>query len=150
MLDLVRHSFTKFRDRVAFVIQGQHHTYGALAERIAAIQALLQREAEAEPTIGIIANDDLETYAAIFATWFAGKAMVPIGPSHPADRNAAILRQAELNVVLSSRDPEEHRALRQDANLRFLATTGLADGGAQLPPSRASEDGTAYVLFTSG
>jgi D-alanine--poly(phosphoribitol) ligase subunit 1 len=150
MLDLVRQSFTRFRDRVAFVIQGQHHTYGALTERISAIQGLLQREADAEPTIGIIANDDLETYAAIFATWFAGKAMVPIGPSHPADRNAAILRQAELKVVLSSRDPEEQRALRQNANLRFLATAGLADRGAQLPPSRASDDGTAYILFTSG
>jgi len=149
MLETMRESFVTFRDHVAFVIQGVSHTYADLTRRIRAIQGLIEREAATEANIGIIANDDLETYASILAVWFAGKAMVPIAPTHPVDRNLSVLRQASLRVVLSSADGDLRSELHNASGAMFLLTTGLADIG-ELSAAQARDDDIAYILFTSG
>ena len=55
-----------------------------------------------ERHIGLVANDDIETYASIFALWLEGKAYVPLHPNQPLDRCEEIIKQININTVLDS------------------------------------------------
>jgi acyl-CoA synthetase (AMP-forming)/AMP-acid ligase II len=41
--------------------------------------------------IGLVANDDIETYASIFAIWLEGFAYVPLHPHQPVERSLEII-----------------------------------------------------------
>lgn len=145
LLDSFRGACATHADRTALVAAGRSHTYRDLAAHVAGIARLVGTG----DTVGILAYDDVETYAAIFAVWLSGKAMVPLSPAHPAERNAAILAQAEPSVVLGSRD-EAFATLAPRTTARFVRTGGVREDGAPLPGAGVSPDAVAYVLFTSG
>ncbi|HNH23177.1 MAG TPA: AMP-binding protein, partial [Ferruginibacter sp.] len=90
----------KFASHNAFCINGVFHSYRQLAETISAIRAEVKKMGAADNNVGLVANDDLETYAAIFALWFEGKSYVPVNPDTPAERNRNVLQQAGATVVI--------------------------------------------------
>lgn len=145
LLDSFRRACATHADRPALVIGGRSHTYRELAGHVAGIARLL----DAGERVGVVAYDDVETYAAVFAVWLSGGAMVPVSPSHPLDRNAGILAQAEVSVVLGSRD-QAFAGLAPRTTARFAVTRGARDDGAALPSGPATADSVAYILFTSG
>lgn len=138
------HSACIARDATAFVIREEQHSYAELGAAIAAVRRVLETEHAQERLIGIVAHDDLETYAAVFAVWFAGKTMVPLAPGEPAQRTARIVEQAGLRVVASSRGSEG-----APEGLRVLTTRGLTPLSLETPCPRLASD-VAYLLFTSG
>jgi acyl-coenzyme A synthetase/AMP-(fatty) acid ligase len=72
----------------AFFIHGQYYSYANLEEKLSSIKNVIQlNTVESEKNIGIVTNDDLETYAAIIAIWLEGKAYVPLNPANPKERN---------------------------------------------------------------
>ncbi len=151
MLDLLQRSCAGFADRNAFYIRDRFITYRTLAETVGAIRSRIERDFAGEQNIGILAYDDLETYAAILAVWFAGKTMVPLGPTTPAARNASIVDQAGVAVVLSSRMVDQFAGLAQATAAAFVETVGLEPGPAILaPPATQRSEDIAYILFTSG
>jgi len=150
MLDGVRRSCVESPDRNAFFIRDRFYSYRAFAEAICAIEDVLRNNFAEERNIGILAYDDLETYAAVFATWFAGKTMVPLGPSSPPDRNARIIEEAGVKVAFSSRSTEGLAGPLTRYGTDFVCTANLALAGAVPETRRISEDEIAYVLFTSG
>ncbi len=123
-------------ERDAFFIRGERHSYRAFAQKLSAARALIEARFSNETRIGVWAHDDLETYAAVFATWFAGKTMVPLAPNNPPERTTRIINEAKLEAVLSSRDP--------------AAPDGNALNGELAPPRESAADDIAYILFTSG
>ena len=132
-------------NRNAFFINQQAHTYSAFAQTISNI-----RKEIAKPTysnqqhIGLIANDDLETYASIIALWLEGKAYVPLSPDAPEDRNLNIIRQASLQTILDSSNIMLHYPCAMIASKRLEQAT------IDLSPKSISSDAVAYILFTSG
>jgi D-alanine--poly(phosphoribitol) ligase subunit 1 len=91
--------------------------------------------------IGIITNDDLDTYAAIFATWFSGKAYVPLSPDTSADRNNNIIEQVGLKTILDSSDTMKLEAAKECASMEnIVSQVRKFDFCQQL----------AYIFFTSG
>lgn len=150
MLERIRSCCSEETGRNAFFIQGCFYTYAQFAERISAIRTWIEAEAGAEDNIGILTYDDLDTYASVFAVWFAGKAMVPIGASHPPARNANILRQVGVRSILASRDGDS--GLRQHVDALFVVTAELRPPPIRTmaPAMTRSEDDVAYILFTSG
>lgn len=145
----VRRYCAETPDRTAFVIGGATFDYRTFGAHVSGIAARLEEKWANETVVGVLAHDDVETYAAIFAIWFLGKTFVPLGPTTPPDRNRRILEQAGLRVVLSAR-ADGLAGLENEPGITFEATKGVRKDGP-LPDPRAVKDADdAYILFTSG
>ncbi len=129
----------------SFCIAGRFHTYAELGARISQIRAAIKSTIPAEEKlVGVVANDDLGTYAALLSLWAEGRAYLPLTPEAPVDRNARITASAGVKYSLCS-----------DDNTGFLTCKAVrTDALPEVPlnvtfPDHAEED-LAYVLFTSG
>ncbi len=149
LLDRLVENFELFPVRNAFYIQGVYYTYGEFREKVAAIQSLILSTVPAEDKyIGLFTFDDVETYAAIYAAWFSGKAYIPLNPGNPAARNESILRQTGITYVLHSLEIPGS-ALTPDSRLQLINTFVPDEGGGpEIIPASPGDD--FYVLFTSG
>jgi D-alanine--poly(phosphoribitol) ligase subunit 1 len=137
-------SVNNYGTRNAFCINDRFYTYKELAETISKIRIALQREKITGKSIGLVANDDIETYASIFAIWLEGAAYVPLHPKEPIDRSLGTINQANVSLLLNS-----------DSNLKFpsfktIESKKLKTGVVNIQPKTVSDDLLAYILFTSG
>jgi D-alanine--poly(phosphoribitol) ligase subunit 1 len=141
----IQESITTHKDKKAFFINEVFYTYHDLAFSISKIRKAIQNTIpEIEKNIGLVANDDLETYAAIIALWFEGKAYIPINPETPVDRNASIINQAFITTVIDSSGD----VLFPKINTIQSCKLGKTD--IDLEQKLFSEEQLVYILFTSG
>ena len=130
----------------AFYIGETYFTYNDLSQSISNIrQAIRLSTGTTEKHIGLITNDDLETYAAIIALWFEGKAYIPLNPESPEDRNFKVINQAEIKTIIDSSD----EPLYPDFNTIKSKKLPNAETGIS-PPVAVSGNELAYIFFTSG
>jgi amino acid adenylation domain-containing protein len=131
--------------------RGAWHSYAQLAHAVGQVQAQLRTLPQVPPRVGILTGDDMPTYAALLAILGLGSAYVPVNAHHPPERNAAIVEDAALQVILCA-DPAAAQAALLPAHralLQPLAIDPAAPGPA--PYLLAQPDDTlAYILFTSG
>lgn len=149
MLERIRESCEHYPDRNAFYIRKTFYTYRQFAGMITAIRLMLRREKIGNgEMVGVIANDDLETYASVFALWLEDCIFVPISTRNPGDRNLMILQQTSLKAILNSRS--DHSCLPESISFQILRTdiSPLEPFDLHLPPMRS--DDLLYILFTSG
>jgi D-alanine--poly(phosphoribitol) ligase subunit 1 len=95
-------SIEQFFDKNAFCINGAFYTYKQLSDHVSAIRQALQRTPFNITYVGLVANDDIETYASIFAIWLEGKCYVPLHPHQPLDRLNEIVQEVNIEVILNS------------------------------------------------
>lgn len=133
-----------FGSRNAFCINEKFYTYNDLSARISLIRRALESSTLKNKVIGLIANDDIDTYASIFAAWFEGIAYVPIHPHQPVERGMEIISQAEISLILSS----GNTAIFPE--LETIDTTKLESLISNRQAKSVSDDQNAYILFTSG
>ena len=87
LIDIQR-SLEKNPSNNAFCINNKFYTYKEFSEIISSIRSALQNSnLESENNIGLITNDDIQTYASIIALWLEGKAYIPLNPAFPIARN---------------------------------------------------------------
>ncbi|HXS59930.1 MAG TPA: AMP-binding protein [Candidatus Sulfopaludibacter sp.] len=138
-------TINQFHERKAFCINEVFYTYKQLGELISNIRFAIRELNEDYIYFGLIANDDLETYASILALWLEGKAYVPLHPNQPLDRWKEIIKQTGIKTILSSGDNYE------SLNCKIVKTYNLAYKADLLEYDFSIDDGTdCYVLFTSG
>ena len=131
----LQHSIHHYSDRNAFYINGIFYRYIDFAKSISAIRlAIEQSTSESEKIIGIITNDDLETYASIIALWLSGKAYVPINPDNPIDRNNNIIQQAGIHTILDS------SAIPYIVDFHLIETSRLPETDINLTPKLISDE----------
>ena len=141
----IQNAIQSHSSRNAFFINGISYRYIDLAKSISAIRlAIEQCTADNEKIIGVVTNDDLETYASIFALWLTGKAYVPINPDNPLDRNENIIRQAGILTMIDS------SAIPYIDHLQLIESARLPETAIHLTPKLVSDDELVYLLFTSG
>ena len=141
----LQHSLNAHKDRNAFFINGIFYKYSDLTQTISRIRKSIQSHtSETEKNIGLVANDDLETYAGILALWFEGKGYVPISPENPLDRNKNIIHQANLKTIIDS----SNIPLIPEFNL--IQSKKLSTVPLDLKPKNVSDQELVYILFTSG
>lgn len=150
ILNPVCDSIRNYPDRNAFYIQDEAYTYRQFAERISAIRGAIRAAAVDEQIWGLAIQDNLDTYASIFALWMEGKCYVPLHPSWPSDRIASIIDQIGCHNVITT----EEKALT-DINGSFTVINVSEAPSTPYtvhctPFVDASEDDLAYILFTSG
>lgn len=102
--------------------------------------------------IGLLAARCPETYAGYLAIARTGAAVVPMNPAQPMARNAAIAREAALDLLLTCEvNPADARGLTTAPVLDLTAGRWLSQhtrpAASTAPPRQA---GIAYLLFTSG
>src|ERR1017187_5869518 len=103
LLNSIKDSILFNWDRKVLCINGTYYTYCDLAMSISSIRASVKANIQpCQKNIGLVANDDLETYASILALWLEGKAYIPINPGSPLDWNLSIIRQSGIMSILNS------------------------------------------------
>lgn len=130
-------------DNNAFCIDGQYYTYRELGTKAAAIRRRLN--GKDEEYVGLVANDDIETYASILAIWMEGKCYVPLHPLQPVARCLDIISQVGIKTVLDSSSVTRY----VDADVIETATA-VSGKGFEETGIIHNENQQAYVLFTSG
>lgn len=134
-----------FRDRNAFCIDEEHYTYAQLSQCISKVRVALQQCNYQNSKVGLVINDDLETYASIIALWMEGDCYVPLHPNWPLERCLDICEQVELDLVLDSSEKSRYE------NVKVLNTLTLEyTVDCLVPKQGVSDEELAYILFTSG
>lgn len=129
----------------AFYINGSNYKYIDFAKSISKIRQTINLSIKKEEKqVGLIINDDLETYAAIIALWFEGKAYVPLNPESPIERNFKVIDQAEINSIIDS----SNNPIYPDFNI--IESKKLSETEINLSPVEIDENELAYIFFTSG
>lgn len=129
----------------AFCINEVLYSYKQFGEYISRIRIALQKRVTGENPIGLIANDDIETYASIFAIWLEGKCYVPLHPNQPIDRCLEIVEQINPSLILDSSEETRY------SNDIVLMTKTLLFVKEFLDLQDIDSDNQlAYILFTSG
>jgi len=144
VLDPLIDSLARFHDRNAFYINNTYYTFQDLAENISKIRFRIQTLNYASRNIGLIANDDIETYASIIAVWLEGLSYVPIHPKHPVKRGLEIIEQAGIELIIDSSDKPVYTFTQ------VIESKGLLFKALNLEPNQVSDNDIAYILFTSG
>src|SRR5690606_28842546 len=128
-------------------------------------ETLARHGVRAGDRVGICAPKSIGTVIGVFGALKAGAAYVPVDASAPAQRNALILGDCSVRVVITTEDRVEGlRAANNAGPLPRLEALGFLDhlgvglvllGGPE-PPGPAAEpaprptDPLAYILYTSG
>ena len=137
------HALYEDTSRNAFCINGTFFTYQDLAEVVSKIRSVLC-DVPAKH-IGLVANDDLETYASILALWFEGKCYVPLHPAQPIERCNDIIDQVGIEMVLDSSKETRYEGVK----VTMTRQLSLIDE-PMAAPCTADDSELAYILFTSG
>jgi len=138
-------SLSTYSDRTSCVINDEHFSYKQLAQAVSNIRSVLRSDYRAELNIiGLVTNDDLETYAGIIAIWLEGKAYVPLSPDSPVQRNNDVIQQAGIKTIIDS----ENNTLFKDFDV--IASRRLEDVSLDIEPVEVDNQALAYILFTSG
>lgn len=131
----------------AFIIKDSNYTYREFYNLICSIQNSIMREKQSSNSlVCLVCNDDIYTYASIWALWFLGKGYVPLHPEQPIDRNLNIIKQVEADLILDSENNHSY------PDIQVLNTSSCSTKENNLAITTVSVDDTytAYILFTSG
>ncbi|NOY96735.1 MAG: amino acid adenylation domain-containing protein [Chlorobi bacterium] len=141
------YSFKKFSGNRAFCINGQDISYAEFHEYINGARELLEREITGKNNpVGIVCFECIETYAAIFATWFSGNYFIPVNPKHPLERNMAVVGNTGARYVFSTK--EDVGGIINTNKIRLLNINGLKSAVDKEPD--VGNEQRMYVLTTSG
>jgi len=141
-------TFKKNKDNRAFCVEGRDISYGEFLEYVNGARELLEKLMPGgNNPVGIISYECIETYAAIFATWFSGNHIVPINPKHPIERNMRVFNNTGVKVVFSVNDKIE--GIIAPENFEILNNTGLKSE-VELNPVTLDDQQIMYILTTSG
>ena len=130
-------------------------TYRQLAERAGRLARVLAVYGVGpEVRVGLFLDRSPEAVVALVAVTLAGGAYVPLDPTYPRERLTYLLRDAELQVLVtrSALAPELEGALAAAGvgGQPVLRVDALPGAIPKLPLRRAATDGLAYVMYTSG
>lgn len=135
----------RFPKRNAFCINKKFYTYKEFGEYISKIREAVINTRYDNKKVGLVINDDIETYASIFALWLEGNCYVPLHPNWPLERCQDICEQVELDLILDSSKQTRYEGQN------VLKTDVLNSAEDYLKPAlNVPEDDLAYILFTSG
>ncbi len=133
---------------VAFSIEGKRNTYDQLARRVAYIQSVFREKEEGLNEVGIIANQDFDTYATLVACLLSGITYIPIEPGHPDERNNHIISISGVKTIFCSDLSGLGTTFYETHKSSFVL---LEPGDKEPGDLKLTEtNNPAYVLFTSG
>lgn len=129
----------------AFCIDDKFYTYSQLGQCVSKVKYALDHSNHQNTKVGLVINDDLETYSSIIALWLSGCCYVPLHPHWPLERCLDICSQVELDLLLDSskKSRYEDKYVLKTRDIEYTED-------CLNPKDDVSDDELAYILFTSG
>lgn len=147
VLTSIINSIGQFPTRNAFYINEKHYSYAQFGQCVSKIRSSLTKTNYNNNKVGLVINDDLETYASIFALWLEGDCYVPLHPGWPLERCQDICEQVELDLILDSSKQTRYN----EEGAQIIKTSVLQHVEDCLnPKENVTDEELAYILFTSG
>ena len=156
-------------DREAFRFDGNGITYAELVRRCNALaNTLAELGVKRGDRVGIYLHKSLESAIALYGILKAGAAYVPLDPQMPEERLAFIIRDCEINVLVSQDLKAKTLAKIATQETGLKAVVGLNSGeddiglqrvsweqvaeaeGERAPTLNVIEQDLAYIMYTSG
>lgn len=148
LFERILYSLKEFAQRNAFCIDDKYYTYNDINSFICSVKEKLNfnNEKIKSKKVAIVCNNDVFTYSSLMSIWFSGYAYVPLGLHNPVERNLAILKEAKVDVIISS------SKLDDDRYSEFTVINPVSDASTnvQLVKPDINPGDLAYILFTSG
>lgn len=135
----------RFPNNYAFCINEVFYTYKEFGQCISKVRRALDSKNNSSTNVGLVINDDIETYASIFALWLAGYSYVPLHPGWPLERCFDIVDQVNLDLIIDSSKFSRYK----DVDVINPSTFDYSEDCFSMN-DKASEEDIAYILFTSG
>jgi amino acid adenylation domain-containing protein len=145
---LIEDQTSRTPEKTAVCFLDQRISYRELDWRSSQLaQRLLATGVRRGGLVGVLVERSIEMVVALIAVWKAGAAYVPLDPNHPSERTDFILRDAQVDLVLS-----------QTSGLGPSNGIPVLDLGSPSSESMASSmslavgspEAVAYVIYTSG
>lgn len=136
--------------RQAAVAADETITYGELnarANRLA--HELIARGVGPDVLVGVALERGISMLVAVFAIAKAGGAYIPLDPSNPQQRQALILEDADLALLLTQSSLAAGFASLHERAL-LLDRLDVSSRSDENPGRRAAAENTAYIIYTSG
>lgn len=135
----------RFPERNAFCIGKKLYSYKDFGQYISKVREAIINTKHENSKVGLVINDDIETYASIFALWLEGDCYVPLHPSWPLERCQDICEQVELDLILDSSEKTRYESV-------YVINTSVLEyeQDCLIPKVKVSDEELAYILFTSG
>jgi acyl-CoA synthetase (AMP-forming)/AMP-acid ligase II len=148
LIEKYHDAFIRFAQNEAFFNGNKRYSYSEFSEIINGSRNLLEQQPGFAPKmpVGVLCTENAETYAAIFAIWFAGGYFVPLHPASPNQFNAEIVQKNNIRFVFA---PPETTITTLGENVKLLPDSGFKTAEFKPVYSR-EEDDYLYVLNTSG
>jgi amino acid adenylation domain-containing protein/non-ribosomal peptide synthase protein (TIGR01720 family) len=140
-------------DAVAVTGEDESLTYGELRGWASGIAARLVRDGvQADTCVAVCVARGPALLASMLGVWLAGAAYLPVDPSYPDERIAAMLDDAEaLHVVADIQAAQRSGNAFAGRNVVDVAAARAVAGAAATFTSREIHpDQLAYVIYTSG
>ncbi len=147
IIDDIVDSLKIYAGNTAFVIDGKAFTYQRLGEEINRILPVLSEKKE--QNIGIMADNCIETYAAILAVLISGKTYVILHPSYPEERNIRISGLAGLKTLLTKGTLKKSTLSGYIKDIVDLSSLEINPENPAIE-CKAEDGKNAYIIFTSG
>lgn len=144
ILNPVLNNLTACKYRNAFCIEDTYYTYADFAGQVANIRSLIRQRDVRKRQVGLVTNNDIETYASIFALWLDGYCYVPLHIKQPIDRCEDIIEQVGIDTILDSSAKSRYK------DALVLKTKEKTTPLDFVPKDNIDESALAYILFTSG
>ena len=144
-------SIKNFPKNNSFFIKGKYYSYKKLGEFISDLNCTILKTHSGltKEYIGVVINEDFESYASCIGLLLLGYGYVPLNPLNPFTRNLEIITQSDVKVILSSNekiDEYNNTGLKLD----IINTTKIEKGPLNLNFESLDEKSNAYIIFTSG
>lgn len=148
ILEPVMTNIERFKERNAFCINGRYYTYGEFEKSVQKVYQQIGTHFCKNINVGLVINDDIETYASIFALWLTDCSYVPLHPGWPLDRCEDIIEQVGIDLILDS------SASSRFCGKGMISTKCLPNEQVCDRPlafcDKTKDVSNAYILFTSG
>lgn len=138
-------------DAIALSTGSNTLTYAALNEQANQLARLLLRHGVAPGArVGVCLERSFQCIISLLAILKTGAVYVPLDPEYPRDRLAFMVRDADVNLVLTATEtanalPAGTKRILLDAEAASLR----GDPAIDLPKNSSAED-VAYIMYTSG
>jgi amino acid adenylation domain-containing protein len=130
-------------EQIAVVCGARSLTYRELDRRAQELAAAIRRNASRREPVAVLLDRSERNVTALLACLKAGCAYMPVDPSYPEERVAAILANSGTRLALV----EGGAARKLGSFSGAICNVDDVQGGATLDES---EDRIAYVIYTSG
>ena len=145
MLNKTLNSILNFSNKEAFVIDGVSFLFSDFGKKITAIiSEIIKHKTSDNQIIGIIADNNFDTFASIYAVWFSGCAFVPLSVSTPQQRNKNIANKLNLKLIIDTIGNNNIN------NIKTINSTKLNSDRINISTPILKSNNLSYILFTSG